>query len=183
MIRTLILTADPITRALLEKMVTDAPELSHLATTNDTAEAALRIEEGVVDLLFQDADLDGFPVLSPNPANPLLVVISASAEFAKTALEREAAYYLQKPLSRAAFKNAVSRVTKKREQQSSGMERIADVLFVQNESGIKAIPVSDILSAVEHPGGTLLETVQGTFLVDMPLPHASAFLESKKQLR
>jgi len=116
--RALIVDDDPLARQRIRRLSDEEPDLEIAGECANGAEAVDQIRRQPPDLLLLDVQMpgiDGFQVLRRLPAEllPVVIITTASDEYAVRAFEVHALDYLLKPVSRERFKAAIERVRKK----------------------------------------------------------------------
>lgn len=99
-------------RLSLVKMIKDHPSLTLVAEYNNAIETKNGLLDNEIDLIFLDIEmpiLSGFDLLDNLPNKPQIIFVTAKTKYAFKAFNYDAIDYLQKPISKDRFQNAVSK--------------------------------------------------------------------------
>jgi two-component system LytT family response regulator len=123
-IRCLIVDDEPLARQRLRGFLAKETDVAIVAEAGDGQEAVAAIREHQPDLVFLDVQLpglDGFGVLNAlsDGQLPLIIFVTAHDRYAVQAFDVHALDYLQKPVSRERFRQALERA---RRQLAQGTE-------------------------------------------------------------
>jgi two-component system LytT family response regulator len=114
-IAALIVDDEPPARRGVRQLLEAHPDISVIGECRDGREALLSLGHLKIDLVFLDVQmpvLDGFGVVRMHGVErmPQVIFVTAYDQFAVRAFEAQAVDYLLKPLNRARFEQAISRV-------------------------------------------------------------------------
>ncbi|SJZ38807.1 two component transcriptional regulator, LytTR family [Enhydrobacter aerosaccus] len=113
MLRTLIVDDEPLARQEMRRLLSAHPDLEIVGEAETAAEAVSAIERLHPQLVFLDIDLgfgNGFDVLAALPEPPVVVFVTAYAEYAVEAFAVDAVDYLLKPVDPARLAESLTRV-------------------------------------------------------------------------
>ena len=135
----------------------------HEAGSVDAAAAILSREP--VDALFLDIQLmgeTGFDLLARHPITASVVFVTAYDEFALKAFDLNARDYLLKPFSQERFEQTMARLAgATRPSPPPQQLSLADHLIEQTGSGLKIIPLSEVVFISAEDDYTRVHTVSG----------------------
>ena len=112
-IRTLIIDDEPIALEKLKNYVAKTPFLELAGECHSAVDAVSFLAAEPVDVIFTDInmpDLDGMEFISSLPSPPMVVFITAYAQYAVDSYRLSAIDYLLKPYSFADFQRAANKV-------------------------------------------------------------------------
>jgi two-component system LytT family response regulator len=115
MIRALVVDDEPLSRRAVRQMCARHPDVTVVAECRNGVEAAGVLRHSTVDVVFLDVKMPGLTGLDvarrrQGSRLPLVVFVTAYAEFALPAFDTAAIDYLTKPLHPARFAIALDRV-------------------------------------------------------------------------
>lgn len=111
-VRALIVEDEEIGRSLLRYLLGKIDEIEVVDEASNAAEAARKITELSPDLVFMDIEMpggNGIEVLHGLPSRPLVIFVTAHAEFVLPSLEFQVVDYLLKPVQPQRFIGSVLR--------------------------------------------------------------------------
>lgn len=114
-LRCIIIDDEPPAIRILQKFVTQLPDIDCIATTTKSIEALQLIEQHKPDLIFLDIqmpDLTGIQLSSLIKDKTHIIFTTAYAQFAVEGFEMNAVDYLLKPIAFNRFITAVEKVKK-----------------------------------------------------------------------
>lgn len=149
-IRTLIIDDEPIALEKLRKYVEKTPFLELAGECRSGLEAIELLGQMSVDLIVTDInmpDLSGLDFVRALPSQPLVIFITAYADYAVDSYKVSALDYLLKPYDYAAFFGAVSKARERLEHQSpqAPVQPSAQSIFVKVDYRHVRVNLSDIL--------------------------------------
>ncbi|MFR9650649.1 MAG: LytTR family DNA-binding domain-containing protein [Rikenellaceae bacterium] len=113
MISCIVIDDEPLALSQIEQYVAETPLLELRGSFNSATKALEYLRENSVDLLFVDINMpriSGLEFVEALPFDAKVVFVSAHREFALEAFSLDAADYLLKPLSYAAFLKSVEKI-------------------------------------------------------------------------
>jgi two-component system LytT family response regulator len=144
-IKTLIIDDDPFSAKVLEKFVGNTEFLELAGICNSSLEAAKFLRSQPVDLLLLDVEMpemSGLDLLSTLNREAMVIMVSASREYAVEAFEQSVIDYLVKPVTYPRFLIAAQKALDKVKLTSQTTS--TDFTFVKVEQKLVKIPFADI---------------------------------------
>lgn len=138
-LRTLIIDDEPIALEKLRKYVGKIPFLELVGACESALDASAFLADNPVDLIFTDInmpDLSGMDFIASLPTAPMVVFITAYAQYAVDSYRLSAVDYLLKPYGFAEFQRAANKAlenysVKSAQQSAAGQQSQNDSLFVK----------------------------------------------------
>lgn len=138
-LRTLIIDDEPIALEKLGKYVGKIPFLELVGACESALDASAFLADNPVDLIFTDInmpDLSGMDFIASLPTAPMVVFITAYAQYAVDSYRLSAVDYLLKPYGFAEFQRAANKAlenysAKSAQQSAAGQQSQNDSLFVK----------------------------------------------------
>ena len=118
--RCVIIDDEPAARDVLQKYISDTPELELTGVCRDALEGRQLLKEKEVDLIFLDVEmprLSGIDFLKSLTVNPKVILTTAYSEYALEGYELDVIDYLLKPFSFERFLKAVDKATTKKKSE------------------------------------------------------------------
>lgn len=144
-LKTVIIEDDPFSAKVLEKFVHNTEFLELTAVCSSSLEASKLLRAQPVDLLLLDVELpemSGLDLLSTLNSDALVIMVSASRDYAVEAFEQNVIDYLVKPVTYPRFliaaQKALDRVKINNQTTSN------DFTFVKVEQKLVKIPFGEI---------------------------------------
>lgn len=142
----LIIDDDIFWAKIIQKFITDTDFLELAGIANGGIEGSKMLREHAVDLLFLDMempDMSGLDLLKTITNKDLLVIVtSASREYAVEAFEQNVIDYLVKPVSYSRFLIATQKAYDKASQKQ--VNHSSDFTFVKVEQKLLKIYFADV---------------------------------------
>lgn len=141
----MIIDDDPFSAKVLEKFVQNTDFLELVGVCNSSLEASKLLRSNPVDLLLLDVEMpemSGLDLLSTLNKEAMVIMASASREYAVEAFEQNVIDYLVKPVAYPRFLIAAQRALDKVKQQSQNSS--TDFTFVKVEQKLVKIPFGEI---------------------------------------
>lgn len=116
MLRVLVVDDERLARAALKRLLLSETDLAVVGECENIKDALIKIKEERPNLIFMDIELsssNGFDIFNQLNNPPLIVFVTAYAEYAVKAFSVNATDYLLKPVSQSRLKEALDRVRKK----------------------------------------------------------------------
>lgn len=133
--RVLLVDDEELANRRLEILLSDYPDIEIVGSLGSAQEAIDLIQEIRPDAVFLDIEMpqmNGFQLLEAlgDGYLPIFVFVTAHADFAIEAFEREAIDYLMKPVERARLKQCVERLRTRlaRDEQVKDHRRVMRIL-------------------------------------------------------
>ncbi len=138
-LRTLIIDDEPIALEKLRKYVGKIPFLELVGACESALDASAFLADNPVDLIFTDInmpDLSGMDFIASLPTAPMVVFITAYAQYAVDSYRLSAVDYLLKPYGFAEFQRAANKAlenysAKSVQPSAAGQQPQNDSLFVK----------------------------------------------------
>lgn len=138
-LRTLIIDDEPIALEKLRKYVGKIPFLELVGACESALDASAFLADNPVELIFTDInmpDLSGMDFIASLPTAPMVVFITAYAQYAVDSYRLSAVDYLLKPYGFAEFQRAANKAlenysVKSAQQSAAGQQSQNDSLFVK----------------------------------------------------
>jgi two-component system LytT family response regulator len=127
---------EPLALELLEKYISEFPEIDLIQTFDDAIEGADYLKNNTVDLLFIDInmpDISGIDLVSSLTKKPLIIFTTAHKKFAHEGFELEATDYLLKPITPERFQKAITRAIEQYQFKNIQKPVIWEPLIVRSE--------------------------------------------------
>jgi two-component system LytT family response regulator len=115
LLRVLIVDDERLARQALRRLLANHPEIEIVGEAESVADALQAIEQTEPQLVFLDIELgsgDGFDLLAALERPPIVVFVTAYAEYAVEAFAVNAVDYLLKPVEPERLADAVSRAAR-----------------------------------------------------------------------
>ncbi|MAN26839.1 MULTISPECIES: LytR/AlgR family response regulator transcription factor [Mesonia] len=111
-LKCLVVDDSTLQRLSIIKLVKDHPRLELVAEHNNALDTKRELENSKIDLVFLDIEmpiLSGFDLLDNLKVKPEIIFITGKTQYAFQAFNYQAIDYLQKPVSRERFNQAVEK--------------------------------------------------------------------------
>lgn len=185
-LRTLIIDDEPIALEKLRKYVGKIPFLELVGACESALDASAFLADNPVDLIFTDInmpDLSGMDFIASLPTAPMVVFITAYAQYAVDSYRLSAVDYLLKPYGFAEFQRAANKAlenysAKSVQPSAAGQQSQNDSLFVKVD--YRYVRVS--LTAVRYIKGYGEYLQIFTTESSAPLLTLSSFADIKERL-
>jgi len=174
-------------RLSIVKLIMDHPNLKVVAQYNNAIETKNGLLDTEVDLIFLDIEmpiLTGFELLDDLPNKPQIIFVTGKTKYAFKAFDYDAVDYIQKPVNRERFNNAVSKAINLYQLKTSGVP-VEDENFIFVKSNLKNRKVFlNKLKYIEALGDYVkFVTEKDTFVVLATMKSFELQLPSEKFLR
>ncbi|MCM1483408.1 MAG: LytTR family DNA-binding domain-containing protein [Muribaculaceae bacterium] len=149
-LRTLIIDDEPIALEKLRKYVEKVPFLTLVGACRNGLEATALMAAESVDVVFTDInmpDMSGLDFIGSLTTPPLVVFITAYANYAVDSYRFSAVDYLLKPYGFADFQRAANKVLEQytlRSARTAGVPPAEGSLFIKTDYRYIRVPLSDI---------------------------------------
>ncbi|MFR9503263.1 MAG: LytTR family DNA-binding domain-containing protein [Rikenellaceae bacterium] len=148
MISCIVIDDEPLALQQITQYVTDTPVLEFKGGFNTANKALEYLREESVDLLFVDINMpkiSGLEFVEALPFDVKVIFVTAYREFALEGFALDAADYLLKPLSYAAFLKSVEKVHNRYFNRSASESQDRDYTFMRSGSRTVRVNFSEIL--------------------------------------
>lgn len=147
MLKAIAIDDEPIALEIIKTLAAKIGYLEITGVYTDAFEAAKRLQQGRIDLLFLDIkmpDISGIEFIRSIPNPPMVIFTTAYSEHAVQSFELDAVDYLLKPFSQARFLKACNKAYELYELRR-GNTAGPDHIFIKVGYGQIRIRLSDIL--------------------------------------
>ena len=146
----MVIDDEPMALEKMKAYIGKVPYLSLVALCESPFEAMPILAEEKVEAIFLDInmpDLNGMDFLASLPVRPLVVFITAYAEYAVRSYQYSAVDYLLKPFDFATFQRAANKLCKQLYASTNGGENDNDTIYVKVNYKYVNIKIADIVYA------------------------------------
>jgi two-component system LytT family response regulator len=185
-VRVLIVDDEPLARQAMRRLLVGHPRVEIVGEAETLAEARTAIAESKPDLVFLDIELgsdgDGFDLLAALERSPLVVFVTAYAEYAVEAFAVDAVDYLLKPVTPERL--AESLVRAERELDRPNARRRSGVIALRTPKQV-VLAAPDEIAALRADGDFTHVFVAGqpAVMIWRTLGHFESLLPSPPFLR
>src|ERR1700761_5786992 len=147
MLKAIAIDDEPIALEIIKTLAAKIGFLEIVGVYTDAFEAAVRLQQGPVDLIFLDIkmpDISGIEFIRTIPPPPMVIFTTAYSEHAVQSFELDAVDYLLKPFSQARFLKACNKAYELYELRK-GNAAGPDHIFIKVGYGQIRIRLTDIL--------------------------------------
>lgn len=186
MLNCLIVDDEPLSLDVLERYISDIPDLHLAGRCPDAFEAMKMLEEKDVDILFLDINmprLSGINMLKSMRVTPEVVFTTAYPEFAIEGFELEVLDYLLKPISFERFVKAVQKARVKISGHSLGKAPQGDFVIIKTGKKIHKISYDEILYVSGMGDFLKVHTNSKTHISSTTLKHFLSLLPPDRFVR
>ncbi len=148
MISCIVIDDEPLALQQIEQYVMDTPLLELRGSFNSATKALDFLRESSVDLLFVDINMpniSGLEFVNALPFDVKVIFVTAHREFALEGFALDAADYLLKPLSYAAFLKSVEKVNNRYFNRATMEHNDREYIFVRSGNRTVRVNFRDIL--------------------------------------
>ena len=146
MIKAVILDDDPLSRKILENLISKNDKIELIAQFGNPIEASAALPELNCDLLFLDMEMpemNGLEFIAAASDIPQVIVVSSKKEYAADSYNYDVSDYLIKPVDPSRFEQAVNKVAEISDAVKSKADT-QDHLFIKKNKGYTRINFDDI---------------------------------------
>lgn len=143
--KTVIIDDDPFSVKVLEKFVQNTDFLELAGVCHSSLEASTLLRSNPVDLLVLDVEMpemSGLDLISTLSKDAMVILVSASRDYAVEAFELNVIDYLVKPVTYPRFLVAINKALDKAKART--YSNSTDFTFVKVEQKLVKIPFDDI---------------------------------------
>lgn len=126
-------------RLSIVKLIKDHPNLKLAAEYNNAIETKNGLLDTEIDLIFLDIEmpiLSGFELLDDLPNKPQIIFVTGKTKYAFKAFDYDAVDYIQKPVTKDRFNNAVTKAINLHNLKTQGAP-VEDDNFIFVKSNLK----------------------------------------------
>ncbi|MBN1184737.1 MAG: response regulator transcription factor [Bacteroidales bacterium] len=143
----IIIDDDPLSRRVIEELVSKTDALNLLASYTSAVDAINAFStHDEIDLIFLDIEMpemSGIDFLKTLKNPPQIIIISSQEKYALDAFEYDVTDYLLKPVSYSRFYKAVDKVYER--YKKNKIEAQANEIFIKKNSTLVRLKFDDIL--------------------------------------
>lgn len=154
-LRCLVVDDESMARKLLEENIRQLPFLEMVRSCKNAFEALEALQAEPIDLMFLDIQMPGMlgtKLLQSLPSQPMVIFVTAYANYAVESYDLAVVDYLLKPVSMERFTKAALKAWEIHEKRSPvgtpvvppEATKAADFFFVNVEYALVKIPIPDI---------------------------------------
>ena len=148
----LVADDEPIARQIIEKYISDVPDLHLSASCKNAFEVMQVLADQQIDLLFLDINmpkLSGISLLKTLKNYPNVIITTAYSEYALEGYDLEVVDYLMKPISFERFLKGVNKVRNRKSLKPQSTPRqvnkTIDSIFIKSDKKQIQISFDDIV--------------------------------------
>ena len=135
-------------RLSIVRLIEMHPALQLVGDYNNAVELKMKVNEISIDLLFLDIEmpiLSGFDLLDNLAKRPQVIIVTGKTQYAFKAFQYDVVDYLQKPVGKEAFFNAVRKAVKNHQAKNESANESDEFIFVKSDLKMKKVFIDDIL--------------------------------------
>ncbi len=193
-LKSIIVEDEQVSRDILKRYLEKyCPDVEVIAEASNVDEALALLRKEEIDLLFLDVEMPygtAFDLLDKlGPRDFETVFVTAYDQYAKDALNQQAAYYLLKPIEIDELIKAVDivKAIKKKEEElnigltvkTAGKEQLHDKITIPTQEGFEVLPIKDIIYCAADDNYTHIHLNNDKKLVSKTLKHFDELLNDK----
>jgi two-component system LytT family response regulator len=193
-LKAIIVEDEKISRDILKNYLAKyCPSVTVIDEASNVDEALQLLRKTDIDLLFLDVEMPygtAFDLLDQlGPRDFETIFVTAYDQYAKDALNQQAAYYLLKPIEIDELIKAVDTVKhiKQRENEvqmdvhlpSTPVHQLTDKITIPTQEGFDVIPIKDIIYCAADDNYTHIYLKDSKKLVSKTLKHFDVLLSDK----
>jgi DNA-binding LytR/AlgR family response regulator len=144
----LIVDDNKIARSVLKHFLSALDYVSLAGDCESVAEAVNIMSREKIDLLLLDVEMpgmSGFDFLNSFPEHPMVILITAKAEYAVSAFDHNVVDFLLKPVAEPRFIKAIQRAWEIYKSDEQNFETEKDFFFIREKGVSSRLMISDIL--------------------------------------
>lgn len=184
MLRCIIAEDEPLAQKIIEKYITQTPQLQLVGVCSNALQAFELLHRENIDVIFLDIKMPGINGVDflrslKNP--PAIIFTTAYAEYAAQSYELEAVDYLMKPVTYERFKKSIHKLFKKNVTAPEVVK--PGYIFIKVDGKLVKIFYDDILYIEAMKDYLKLVTRQKTHITHMTVKTMQELLPAEKFLR
>lgn len=147
-IRTILVDDEPLALQILEKYVSQLPELELVGMCSNAIEANNLLQKEEIDLLCLDINMpqiSGIDFLKSLKNPPLVIFTTAFPEYAMEGYNLDVVDYLLKPISFDRFMKAINKVIERTVPKKTHHTEDRDYFYVKADKKLIKVKYSDII--------------------------------------
>ncbi len=142
-----IVDDSPSQRLYLSKLIESHTSLKLTAEYNNALETKNGLRDHKIDLIFLDIEmpiLNGFELLDVLNNKPLIIFVTGKTEYAFKAFDYDATDYLQKPVTKARFQQAIDKAIEQHKLKNDIAETEHAYIFVKSNLKKRKVYINEI---------------------------------------
>lgn len=170
----------------LQQLIAQVDDLAFAGECETASEAYNRLRKHPVDIMLLDIelpDMSGLELLRSLEYKPIVLLITAKADYAVEAFELNVADYLVKPVTLRRFVQAIERARVLHEQRKNTSGPPTDYVFVRSQNQLVKIQLHDILYIQALGDYVTIHTADKRYTVHMTLRSIEEKLPSNQFIR
>lgn len=191
-LRTIIVDDEPLAINVLKNYVSQIQELELVETFSNAVSATTFVQNNEIDIIFLDINmpiLDGLDFLKSLQSMPMVVMTTAHEEYALTSYELQAIDYLVKPIPFPRFLQAVQRIIKLKQGNTTKATTTNTVaenpsIFIKvDKKKLQKIVLDDIMVIESLKDYIRIKTKSDKYIIHRTLSSFTDELPSDKFIR
>ncbi|AIM61146.1 MULTISPECIES: LytR/AlgR family response regulator transcription factor [Cellulophaga] len=191
-LRTIIVDDEPLAINVLKNYVSQIQELELVETFSNAVAATTFVQNNEIDIIFLDINmpiLDGLDFLKSLQSMPMVVMTTAHEEYALTSYELQAIDYLVKPIPFPRFLQAVQRIIKLKQGNTTKTTTTNTVaenpsIFIKvDKKKLQKIVLDDIMVIESLKDYIRIKTKSDKYIIHRTLSSFTDELPSDKFIR
>lgn len=191
-LRTIIVDDEPLAINVLKNYVSQIQELELVETFSNAVAATTFVQNNEIDIIFLDINmpiLDGLDFLKSLQSMPMVVMTTAHEEYALTSYELQAIDYLVKPIPFPRFLQAVQRIIKLKQGNTTKTATTNTVaenpsIFIKvDKKKLQKIVLDDIMVIESLKDYIRIKTKSDKYIIHRTLSSFTDELPSDKFIR
>lgn len=191
-LRTIIVDDEPLAINVLKNYVSQIQELELVETFSNAVAATTFVQNNEIDIIFLDINmpiLDGLDFLKSLQSMPMVVMTTAHEEYALTSYELQAIDYLVKPIPFPRFLQAVQRIIKLKQGNTTKATTTNTVaenpsIFIKvDKKKLQKIVLDDIMVIESLKDYIRIKTKSDKYIIHRTLSSFTDELPSDKFIR
>jgi len=192
-INCLIVDDEELAQRVVEKYISDIPELNLVAKCDNAMEASSALRANEIDLIFLDINMpkiSGLNFLRGLKNPPMVIITTAYREYAVEGFELDVVDYLNKPFSFDRFFTAVNKVIDKMQLQEHKQDNYIlqpeirqqieeSFIFIKSDKITYKIDYKDVLYIESVGDYVKIITSQKVYMAYQSLKHLESILSNK----
>lgn len=178
---TVIVDDEDLAIDLLQHFIHFEPEFKVLETFTDATQALEYLKKNQPEVIFLDIQmpqLNGLDLIESLNYSPIIVLITAYAEYAQKAYELDVIDYLLKPYDKSRFEKTIGKIKRFAHFKSNITQEIKNnCLFVKHHGLLKEIEYSEIIFIEGLKQYVKIVTPQGKYITLSSMKNLEVLLQ------